>query len=128
MRQIEISELDAEFELFYGETKKKLWKGGRLYYPSGKIAWDGLKFLTPNEKIVYANKYLFHLNGQIAWNPNNKTGYDTEGLFLSKFGVAIKIIRGMTILCNNDWFGVNLNYLINSPGMTEVQIVLHRFK
>lgn len=128
MRQIESSELDAEFELFYGGTKKKLWKSGRLYYPNGKIAWDGLKFLTPSEKIVYVNKHLFHLNGQIAWNPNTKTGYDTDGSFLSNFGVGVKIIQGMTILCNNNWFGVHLSCLINSQEMSDVQIFLHRFE
>jgi hypothetical protein len=107
----------SEVKDLYYPNKKILWSNGLLYYPNGKIAWDGLKYLFPNEQIAFVNKHLYHPNGAIAWN--GTTGYDVDGLFLSSNAVAVKIRPGMVLMCNKDWFGINIYFPIAFKSMDD---------
>jgi len=75
---------------------KILWDGKTLFYINGKIAWQSNMGYYPNGSVVCAGFQGFYKNGDKAWDGNK--GYDEDGLFMTNFGVALRLDRLLVLL------------------------------
>lgn len=84
-----------------------LWDGQTLYYSNGKYAWHQNMGYYPSGQVATAGLKGFWKNGKIAWD--GQKGFDEEGLFMTNFGVALRLNRILVLLVSSKELEVDIN-------------------
>ena len=84
-----------------------LWNGETLYFSDGKIAWHQNMGSYSTGQVASEGFKGCWKNGNVAWD--EVKGYDEEGLFMTNYGVALRLSRMLTLLISAKGVEIDIN-------------------
>lgn len=84
-----------------------LWNCQTLYFLDGKIAWNENMGYYSSGQVASAGFKGFWKNGNMAWD--ELKGYDEDGLFMTNFGVALRLSRLLVLLISANEVEIDIN-------------------